>query len=132
MTVGQAFGGDLEAVTIPDSWPHRWPWTPTLSWSPRDPGIWACRNPLGFSGVAAGEAVNAAATSAMRPVGALRISGADARRGIAVSHHSLTAYGRVALCPCDIAVPDFADDPALSGLVGDEDLVDSGGTGWSR
>ena len=75
------------------------------------------------SGVAAGEAVNAAATLGGRPVGALRISGADARpRHRGVSHHSLTAYGRVALCPCDIAVPDFADDPALSGLVGAEDL----------
>jgi hypothetical protein len=51
------------------------------------------------------------------------MSGADARpRHRGVSHHSLTAYGRVALCSCDIAVPDFADDPALSGLAGADAL----------
>jgi hypothetical protein len=46
-------------------------------------------------------------------VATLRISGADAReRHRGVSHHSLTAYGRVALYPADIAVPDLAGDPS--------------------
>jgi hypothetical protein len=70
----------------------------------------------GFSGVSAGEAINAAAVLGGRPVGTLRISGADAReRHRGVSHHSLTAYGRVALCRADIAVPDLAGDgsPAM-------------------
>ena len=50
----------------------------------------------GFSGVAAGEAVNAAAVLRGHPVAALRVSGADPReRHRGVSHHSLTAYGRV-------------------------------------
>ncbi len=44
----------------------------------------------GFSGVAAGEALNAAAVLRGRPVAALRVSGADAReRHRGVSHHSL-------------------------------------------
>ena len=48
----------------------------------------------GFSGVAAGEAVNAAAVLGGRPVGSLRVSAADPReRHRGVSHHSLTAYG---------------------------------------
>jgi hypothetical protein len=52
--------------------------------------------------------VNAAGTLGGRPVGALRISGADERpRHRGLSHHSLTAYGRVALLPADLAVPDF-------------------------
>ena len=41
-----------------------------------------------------------------RPVACLRVSGADAReRHLGVSHHSLTAYGRVALAPADVVVP---------------------------
>jgi hypothetical protein len=49
----------------------------------------------------------------------LRISGADSReRHRGVSHHSLTAYGRVALCQADIAVPELAGDgsPAMAEL----------------
>jgi hypothetical protein len=60
----------------------------------------------GFSGVAAGEAVNAVAVLHGRPVGALRISAADDReRHRGVSHHSLTAFGRVALAGADLVVP---------------------------
>jgi hypothetical protein len=33
-----------------------------------------------------------------------------------VSHHSLTAYGRVALRAADLALPDFVDVSALSGI----------------
>ena len=71
------------------------------------PGNLGTGTPWGFSGVAAGEAVNAAATLGGRPVGSLRISGADPRpRHRGVSHHSLTAYGRVALARADLVVPD--------------------------
>ena len=62
----------------------------------------------GFSGVASGEAVNAAAVLGGRPVASLRVSQADTReRHRGVSHHSLTALGRVALAAADIAVPDL-------------------------
>ena len=65
----------------------------------------------GFSGVSAGEALNAAAVLGGRPVASLRVSGADPReRHLGVSHHSLTAYGRVALAPADVVVP--VADPA--------------------
>ena len=61
----------------------------------------------GSPGVAVGEAVNAVAALGGRPVGSLRISAADPRpRHRGVSHHSLTAYGRVALAPADLVVPD--------------------------
>jgi Protein of unknown function (DUF3866) len=71
----------------------------------------------GFSGVTVGETVNAAATLGGRPVGSLRISAADQRpRHRGVSHHSLTAYGRVALAPADLVVPDGLD-PALAAAV---------------
>ena len=78
------------------------------------------RAPAGASPASAcGEAVNAAATLGGRPVGSLRISTADARpRHRGLSHHSLTAYGRVALLPADLAVPDFAGAGALDGIEG--------------
>jgi hypothetical protein len=63
----------------------------------------------GFSGVQAGDVINAVGVLRGRPVATLRISGADAReRHRGISHHSLTAYGRVALTPADVVVPDLA------------------------
>jgi len=45
-----------------------------------------------------------------------RVSGADEReRHLGVSHHSLTAYGRVALAAADVVVPVF-DPGTLDGL----------------
>jgi hypothetical protein len=65
----------------------------------------------GFSGLACGEAVNAAAVLGGRPVASLRISEADPRdRHRGISHHSLTAYGRVALARADVVVPDLPGD----------------------
>jgi hypothetical protein len=56
--------------------------------------------------VSAGEVVNAAATLRGRAVASLRLSAADPReRHRGVSHHSLTAYGRVALAPAEVVVP---------------------------
>ena len=87
----------------------------------------------GFSGVSAGEAVNAAGVLRGRPVAALRVSAADAReRHRGVSHHSLTALGRVALVPADVVVP------LLPGPVRRAACQAAGcarwraGTGWSR
>ena len=56
--------------------------------------------------MATGEAVNATAAVGGRPVGVLRMSQADPRpRHRGVSHHSLTAYGKVALAAADLPVP---------------------------
>jgi hypothetical protein len=55
-------------------------------------------------------------------VACLRVSGADERpRHQGVSHHSLTALGRVALLPADVVVPVFPPGP-MEGLA-DEDGV---------
>ena len=78
----------------------------------------------GFSGVAAGDAVNAAAVLGGRPVASLRVSGADPRgRHAGVSHHSLTAYGRVAFAAADIAVPDLAGATGLRGIAGLDEVA---------
>jgi hypothetical protein len=117
VTVGQAFGGDLEAVTLHSGLlAARLALDAELVVVSQGPGNLGTGTRWGFSGVTAGEAINAAAILGGRPVGTLRISGADSRqRHRGVSHHSLTAYGRVALCQADIAVPDLASDgsPAM-------------------
>jgi hypothetical protein len=76
------------------------------------PGNLGTGTEWGFSGTAAGEAINAAAVLGGRPVGSLRISAADARdRHRGVSHHSLTAYGRVALARAHLVVPAGLPEP---------------------
>jgi hypothetical protein len=121
ITVGQAFGGDHEAVTA-----HTGLLTAKLVTKAdltivaQGPGNLGTGTRWGFSGVAAGEAVNAAAALRGSPVASLRMSGADARdRHVGVSHHSLTAYGRVAMTRCDVPVP--VPMPSVEGL-----------TGWGR
>jgi Protein of unknown function (DUF3866) len=120
VTVGQAFGGDLEAVTLHSGLlAARLALDAEIVVVSQGPGNLGTGTRWGFSGVNAGEAINAAAVLGGRPVGTLRISGADSReRHRGVSHHSLTAYGRVALCQADIAVPDLAGDgsPAMAAL----------------
>jgi len=112
VTVGQAFGGDLEATNLHSGLLAAavglWADVAVVA---QGPGNLGTGTAWGFSGVATGEAVNAAAVLGGRPVGSLRISAADPRpRHRGVSHHSLTAYGRVALAPADLVVPAGLDD----------------------
>lgn len=107
VSVGQAFGGDLEAVTLHTGLlAARHVLAAEVAVVTQGPGNLGTGTRWGFSGVAAGEAVNAVGVLAGRPVAALRVSQADPReRHRGVSHHSLTAYGRVALAPADVVVP---------------------------
>jgi hypothetical protein len=125
VTVGQSFGGDLEAVTVHSGLlAARLALRADVAVVTQGPGNLGTGTRWGFSGVGAGEAVNAVAALHGRPVASLRISGADARpRHRGVSHHSLTAYGRVALSPADLAVPDLAGAGRLHGVAGVDALV---------
>ena len=112
VTVGQAFGGDREAVTV-----HTGLLTAVhvlaaeIVVITQGPGNLGTGTRWGFSGVQSGEAVNAVGTLGGRAVASLRISEADPRpRHRGISHHSLTAYGRVALQPADVVVPDLDGD----------------------
>lgn len=122
VTSGQAFGGDLEAVTVHTALlAARHVVGAEVAVVIQGPGNLGTGTRWGFSGVAAGEAINAAATLHGRPVAALRISDADPReRHRGISHHSLTAYGRVALAPADVAVPDLSAWPDLARRVEDQ------------
>jgi hypothetical protein len=109
ITVGQAFGGDLEAVSLHTGLlAARHVLDAELVVVTQGPGNLGTGTRWGFSGVAAGEAVNAAAVLGGRPVASLRVSEADQReRHRGISHHSLTAYGRVALARADVVVPEL-------------------------
>ena len=112
VTTGQSFGGDLETVTVHTGLlAARHVLGADIAVIAQGPGNLGTGTRWGFSGVAAGDAVNAAAVLGGRPVGSLRISDADTRaRHRGVSHHSLTAYGRVALAPADVVVPALAGE----------------------
>jgi Protein of unknown function (DUF3866) len=115
VTTGQSFGGDLETVTVHTGLlAARHVLGADIAVVAQGPGNLGTGTRWGFSGVAAGDAVNATAALGGRPVASLRISDADPRtRHRGVSHHSLTAYGRVALARADVVVP------ALAGEFGD-------------
>jgi hypothetical protein len=112
ITCGQAFGGELEAVTV---------WTGMLAAKEvleadvivvaDGPGNLGTDTTWGVSALSSGNALNAAAALGGRPLPSLRISFADGRdRHRGVSHHSLTILHDVCLVATDVAVPTLDDD----------------------
>ena len=116
ITVGQSFGGDHEAVTVQTGLlAARLVVDADVTVVVQGPGNVGTGTRWGFSGVGAGEALNAAHALGGRPIAALRISEGDQRaRHRGVSHHSLTAYGKVLLGHADVPVP------MLSGPLGEQ------------
>jgi Protein of unknown function (DUF3866) len=114
ITAGQSFGGDLEAVTVHSALlTARHVVGADVAVVAQGPGNLGTGTRWGYSGVAAGEAVNAIAVLGGRPVASLRISFADQRdRHQGISHHSLTAYARVALASADVVIPQLAEPQA--------------------
>jgi hypothetical protein len=106
VTVGQAYGGDHEAVTLHSGLlAARHVLHADVAVVIQGPGNVGTGTTWGYTGVAAGEALNAARTLRGRGVAALRVSQADPReRHRGISHHSHTAYGRIALVPADVPV----------------------------
>jgi len=112
ITAGQAFGGDLEAVTI---------WTGLLAAKEileaeivivaDGPGNLGTDTTWGVSALGSGHSMMAARTLKGRPVAALRISFADPRgRHRGVSHHSVTILRDVCAVDVNVAVP-VLDEP---------------------
>lgn len=107
VTTGQAFGGELEAVTL---------WTGLLAAKEvlhaevivvaDGPGNLGTDTKWGVSALVSGLALNASVTLGGRPVAALRMSFADGRaRHRGVSHHSLTILTEVCSVRANVAVP---------------------------
>jgi len=116
VTSGQAWGGDVEAVSVHNALlAARHVLGADLVVLAQGPGNLGTDTPWGFSGVTCGDAVNAVAVLGGRAIACLRVSQADAReRHRGISHHSMTAYGRVALTAADIVVP------GLPGALGEQ------------
>ncbi len=107
ITSGQAFGGEMEAVTV---------WTGLLAAKEvlgadvavvaDGPGTLGTDTKWGASALVSGNTLNAAAALGGRPVAALRVSFADERtRHHGVSHHSITILKDVCTVPANVAVP---------------------------
>ncbi len=112
ITAGQAFGGELEAVTV---------WTALLAAKELldadvvvvadGPGNLGTETTWGVSALAGGHAMMAVATLGGRPIPALRVSFADGReRHRGVSHHSLTILADVCRVDVNVPVPALEDD----------------------
>lgn len=112
ITCGQAFGGELESVTV---------WTGMLAAKAvldadvivvaDGPGNLGTDTTWGVSALGSGNALNAVAALGGRPIPSLRISFADGReRHRNVSHHSLTILRDVCLVPTDVPVPALDDE----------------------
>ena len=117
VTTGQSYGGDYEAVTVHSGLlAARHVAQADVVVVAQGPGNLGTDTTWGFSGVSAGEALNAADTLQASCVGAVRVSEADIRpRHRGLSHHSTTAYGRVAKVPVTLPVPD-GQDPFWAGV----------------
>lgn len=107
VTSGQAFGGGLEAVNLYSALlAARHVMKADFAIVAIGPGMPGTATQFGHSGVAQGQAINAAASLEGRAIAALRLSFADPRpRHVPVSHQTLTALSSVALAPAVVAVP---------------------------
>jgi hypothetical protein len=128
LTCGQAFGGAIEAVTLHSGLlVARIVARADVAIVAIGPGMVGTGTVFGHGGVAQGEAVNAASVVGGRPIAVLRLSFADSRlRHHGVSHHSVSALGRVALARAIVAVPSLPPEQAavLEGALADAHVWD--------
>ncbi len=112
ITTGQAFGGDLEAVSVFSGLlAGRHVAQADVLVVGDGPGNVGTGTAWGASDVESAMTLNAVGILGGRPVAALRISFADPRdRHRGVSHHSITALSKVALVSVHVAVPALEDE----------------------
>lgn len=117
ITIGHAFGGDLEAVNIYSGLlAARHVLQADAVIVAMGPGIVGTGTRWGFTGIEQGQTVNAAAALGGWPVIVPRISFADAReRHRGLSHHTLTVLTRVCQVPCLLPLPEL--EPAQQQVV---------------
>ncbi len=109
ITVGQAYGGDLEAVNVYSGLlAARHVMGADVAIVSQGVGNTGTATAFGFSGIDQGIALNAVASLGGIPVACLRISFADPRpRHYRVSHHTLTVLSKVTLVRCHAPVPEL-------------------------
>lgn len=115
VTCAQAWGGTLEAVSIPSGLAvARHVGRADIVVAAQGPGNAGTGTPWGFSGVDVAWVLTAAATLAGHPIAALRVSSADQRgRHRAISHHTRQAVGALTHVPVTLPVPRFTADTDL-------------------
>ncbi|MDH7569190.1 MAG: DUF3866 family protein, partial [Armatimonadota bacterium] len=106
ITCGQAFGGDLEAISFPSALAAARAAGAHAVIVAQGPGNAGTGTPLGFSGIAQADWLNNAHAMGGTSLAAARISFADPRpRHRGLSHHTLTVLSTFCLCPVVVAVP---------------------------
>lgn len=118
VTCGHAFGGDFEAINVYSGLlAAREAAGADIILAAMGPGIVGTAQVFGFTGIEQGELINAAGVLGGVPIAIPRVSFADAReRHRGVSHHTLTALGRVALARALVALPRLDDAEAQAYL----------------
>lgn len=107
VTVGHAFGGDLEAVNVYSGLlaAREIAGAQAVICS-MGPGNVGTATGYGFTGLEQGEIINAVNILQGRPVFILRLGFKDPRpRHRGISHHSLTVLGKIALTPAEVCLP---------------------------
>lgn len=107
ITAGQAFGGDLEAVTVHTALiAAKEAAGADVAIICQGPGNVGTATRYGYSGIEQGEIVNAANVLGGAAIAIPRVSFADPRpRHQGISHHTLTALAEIALTPAIIPLP---------------------------
>jgi Protein of unknown function (DUF3866) len=105
VSAGHAFGGDVEAVTVPSALGvavHEWDADAVVV--SMGPGVVGTGSRLGTTAIEVAPIVSAAKFLKARPIVAIRASSGDQRsRHLGISHHTMTA---LAMCEgADLAVP---------------------------
>lgn len=113
VTVGQAYGGDLEAATVHSGLlAAREVSRADIVVVAQGPGNLGTGTAFGFSGMAVADHLHAVEVLGGRPIAVARVSNADAReRHLGISHHTLTAVGRCAPRGTELVVPRLWDLP---------------------
>ena len=112
ITVGQAFGGDYEAVNVFSGLlAARAVVGADVAIVGQGPGNVGTETEWGFGSIAQGDYLNAIGVLEGFPIAVPRISFADTRpRHRGVSRQSLVALGRVALTRAVVSIPEMAED----------------------
>lgn len=107
ITAGQAFGGDLESVTIYSALAAaKVVANADVAIVCQGPGNVGTGTKYGFSGIEQGEIINAVNVLGGRAIAIPRISFTDDRpRHRGLSHHTITALSEIAVSPAVVALP---------------------------
>jgi hypothetical protein len=107
ITVGQAFGGDLEAVTIYSALiAAKMVARADVAIVCQGPGNVGTGTKYGFTGIEQGEVINAVNILGGAAIAVPRISFSDPRpRHQGISHHTITSLSEIALAPAIVPLP---------------------------